>query len=54
MKVKELKEVIEGLPDDYEVQYKSDAYEYDSRGGHETNWANRIFVYPKTRRIVLE
>lgn len=54
MTVKELKEIINPLPDDYEVKYKSDAYAYDERGGHETNMTRRIWVGPAIKTIVLE
>ena len=54
MKVKELKELINGLPDEYTVMYKSDAYEYDSRGGHLANMVNRIVVEPIIKEVVLE
>lgn len=55
MKIKELKELIGVLPDDYEVMYKSDAYDYDGdRGGHRANMVNRIVVEPIIKEIVLE
>lgn len=52
MKVKELKELINGLPDEYEVMYKSDTCDY--RDGHETNMVNRIVVEPIFKEVVLE
>lgn len=54
MKIKELKELISVLPDDYEVMYKSDAYDYDDRGGHRANMVNRIVIEPIIKEIVLE
>jgi len=54
MKIKELKELINVLPDDYEVMYKNDAYDYDDRGGHRANMVNRIVVEPIIKEIVLE
>lgn len=52
MKIKELKELINVLPDDYEVMYKSDTCDF--RDGHRANMVNRIVVEPIIKEIVLE
>ena len=52
MKVKELKELINALPDEYEVMYKSDTCDW--RDGHETNMVNRITIKPTIKEVVLE
>ena len=52
MKVKELKELINGLPDEYTVMYKSDTC--NDRGGHRANMVNRITIEPIIKEVVLE
>ena len=52
MKVKELKELINGLPDEYTVMYKSDTC--DCRDGHRANMVNNIVIKPIIKEVVLE